>query len=182
MKSRKIEEIIDVPEKTEVRYENGFFIAKGPEGELKKRLVNPLIDVNIKEKKIRLASRRSTKRGKKLICSFKSHLKNLMNGVNKKYVYELKIYSGHFPMNVSVKGNEFIVKNFFGESIPRILDIKKGVEVMVEGDTITVESVNKELAGQVSADIEKLTRRTNYDRRIFQDGCYITKKAGKPIK
>jgi ribosomal protein L6P/L9E len=31
---------------------------------------------------------------------------------------------------------------------------------------------------QVSADIENLVRRTDYDRRVFQDGIYITEKDG----
>jgi len=177
----EVKEIVEIPEKTDVMYENGFFIVKGSKGELKKKLVNPIVKVDIKGRKIMLASKRATKRSKKMVCSFKAHLRNMIEGVNKKYVYNLKIYSGHFPMSVSVKEDKFIVKNFFGESIPRVLKIKKGAEIRVEGEDITVESVDKELAGQVSADIERLTRRTDYDRRIFQDGCYITIKAGKPI-
>jgi large subunit ribosomal protein L6 len=85
-------------------------------------------------------------------------------------------------MSVAVKDNEFIVKNFFGEKIPRIIKIKEGADVKVEGDIINVESPNKEIAGQVAADIEHLTKRANYDSRVFQDGIWITEKAGKKIK
>ena len=54
--------------------------------------------------------------------------------------------------------------------------------VKVEGSEIIIESTNKELAGQAAADIEQLTRITNKDRRIFQDGIYITEKDGKKIE
>lgn len=182
MKLEKIEDNVEIPEKTEVKYENGFFIVKGPNGEIKKRLSSPPIGIDVKEGKIRLVAKNPTKREKKTICSFKAHLRNMIKGVNEKYVYTLKICSGHFPMSVSVKGDEFTVKNFFGESVPRVLKIKEGAEVKIDGDKINVEGIDKELAGQVSADIENLTRRTKYDRRIFQDGIYIISKAGKEIK
>ena len=47
----------------------------------------------------------------------------------------------------------------------------------MEGNLIYVESCDKELAGQVAADIEQTTRRPGFDRRIFQDGIYIIEKA-----
>ena len=77
---------------------------------------------------------------------------------------------------------EVIVKNFFGERAPRILKLKSDVTAKVEGSEIIIESTNKEIAGQVAADIEQLTRITNKDKRIFQDGIYITEKDGKKIE
>ena len=104
--------------------------------------------------------------------------KGALNG----YRYTLKICSGHFPMSVSVGNNQLIVKNFLGEKVPRVLKLKAGADVKVEGDLIVVESSNKEIAGQVGASIELLTRRTKYDTRIFQDGIWITSKDGKELK
>ena len=85
-------------------------------------------------------------------------------------------------MNVSIAGNKFVVKNFLGEKVPRVLQLKQGAEVKIEGDMIYILSPNKETAGQVSADIEQLTRRPGYDSRIFQDGIYIINKDGKQLK
>ena len=84
-------------------------------------------------------------------------------------------------MNVAIANNELVVKNFLGEKVPRTLILKSGAEVKVEGDLIVVESVSKEIAGQISSDIEQLTRRTGYDGRIFQDGIWIIVKDDKEI-
>ena len=177
-----MEEIIDIPEKVEVSLDKGIMKFKGPKGESERVVFDPRIGIEVKEGKIILLSKKSNKKEKRIIKTLKSHIKNMVRGVSEGHVYKLKICSGHFPMKVIVTGNEFIVENLLGEKIPRKLKLKKGASVKVEGDIVVIESVNKETAGQIAADIEKLTSRTAYDRRIFQDGIYITEKDGKEIK
>ncbi len=87
-----------------------------------------------------------------------------------------------FPDERSANKNELVINNFLGEKIPRKLQLKDNVDVKVEGEIITVKSFDKELAGQTAASIEQLTRRTNYDIRIFMDGIWIIEKDGKEIK
>jgi large subunit ribosomal protein L6 len=164
-----------------VSYEKGMLTAKGPKGEVTKKLLHPKVDFKIADGNVTISAKNATKREKMNIHSYRAHVTNVIEGAANGFVYELKICSGHFPMSASVKGNNFELKNFLGESVARNLTLKEGVEVKVAGEIITVESSNKELAGQVAADLEQLTRITNRDRRIFQDGIYITKKAGKDL-
>ncbi|MBW2974222.1 50S ribosomal protein L6 [Candidatus Woesearchaeota archaeon] len=175
---KEIKAEIGIPEGASVEIEGPIVRIKGKAGEVAKKLFNPKIRLTKEGNNLVLKALRSTKREQKLVNTFRAHIKNMLKGSGDSYNYKLKICSGHFPMNVSVKGNEFIVKNFFGEKIPRILKIKEGVTVKVEGDIVLVSSADKELAGQVAADIEHLVKRTRYDLRIFQDGIYITEKAG----
>ena len=163
-------------------YDNGILSFKGEKWHAQKKLLSKNIKIEIRDNKIVLASKKLTKRERKIIASFEAHIKNLLKGVSEGHKYVLKICSGHFPMSVSISNNYFVIKNFLGEKIPRKLKIKEGSTVKVEGDHVIVESPNKEIAGQVSADIENLTRRTGYDSRIFQDGIYIINKDGKEIK
>jgi large subunit ribosomal protein L6 len=114
-----------------------------------------------------------------MIGTFTSHIKNMIKGVTELYVYKLKVCSGHFPITVQATKDDFIVKNFLGETIPRKMKLVKGVSVKVEGEIVTVESTDKEIAGRTASDIEQLVRITNRDRRIFQDGIWMTEKAGK---
>ncbi len=182
MEKKEIITEIEIPEGIALEIKGSMIEAKGKGGEVAKEMSNPNIKITKEGNKIILKSIKSTKRERKLINTFRAHITNMIKGAGEGYIYKLKVCSGHFPMNVSVKDKELIVKNFFGEKIPRRLKIKEGANIKVEGDIISVESANKELAGQVSADIEQLVRRTKYDTRIFQDGIWIIEKEGKEIK
>ncbi len=179
-KEIKIE--IEIPELITVAIDGAVLKIKGRAGEISKKLVCQNVRIKKEDNKIIINALKSTKRERKLANTFSAHIKNMLKGADEPYKYTLKICSGHFPMNVSVKGNELIIKNFFGEKIPRVIKIKKGADVKVDGDLIVVESPDKELASQVAADIEQLTKRTKYDRRVFQDGIYLINKDGKELK
>jgi len=181
MRLAKLEEEIEIPEGVDVKIVGNLFSVNGPKGENKRILASPKIKIEKKENKIIVSALKATRREKRDIGSFSSHIKNMVNGVKEAFVYKLKVCSGHFPMTVSATKDELQVKNFLGETIPRKLKLEKGVDVKVEGEIITVGSVDKELAGQTAAGIEQLTRITNRDRRIFQDGIWITEKCGKKM-
>ena len=85
-------------------------------------------------------------------------------------------------MNVAIDKNEIVVKNFLGEKIPRRALILPGVKVRLDKDIITLESSDKEKAGQTAANIESSTRITDKDRRVFMDGIWMIEKAGKELK
>jgi len=178
----KPEERIEITEGVEVKAEKGLVTTKGANGECVKNMIDPWIDISVEGKEVVFKLRRSTKREKTRIWTFVSHLQNMMQGSLEGHVYKLKICSGHFPMTVNLSEKEFTVNNFLGEKKPRVLKLKPGSKVKLEGDMVTVESPDKELAGQTAANIEALTRITNRDLRIFQDGIYITEKDGKPVR
>ena len=173
---------IGLPDNLSASIHGQILLIKGPKDEVKKEFKQHNISISVNDKKIFLESKSGTKEDKKIMGSLVAHIKNMIRGSQQKHVYTLKICSGHFPMNVSISSNKLFVKNFLGEKVPRVLQLKEGADVKVEGDLIHVESANKEIAGQVSADIEQLTRRPGYDTRIFQDGCYIIVKDGKVLK
>lgn len=181
MKVKLMENAIDVPEGVEIKIENSIINVKGAKGEVSRALKDPKIKIELKENKVVLSSKNATKREKTMIGTFKSHINNLIKGVMDGVVYKLKICSGHFPMTVGVENNSLVVKNLFGERVPRVLQIREGASVKIEEEIITVEGIDKELVGQTAANIEKLCKITNRDRRIYQDGIYITEKNGKAI-
>ena len=180
-KSKLLNVEIKIPEKVSINLENGFLTLIGPKGEVKRDLSDKRLKTEHKNKSIFLNANKPNKVNKKILKTYAAHINNMIKGSLEGHKYTLKICSGHFPMNISISNNEFIVKNFLGEKIPRILKLRDGVTVKIEGDKIEVESASKEIAGQVSASIEQLTRRTGYDSRIFQDGIYIINKDGKEI-
>jgi large subunit ribosomal protein L6 len=80
-------------------------------------------------------------------------------------------------MTLAVKGNIFVVNNYFGERVPRNANILSGVDVKVSKKVeVVVSGIDKELVGQTAANIEKCTTVKNRDRRVFQDGIYLINK------
>ena len=172
---------VALPNGVQASFQNGALMVKGKKGEVQRELRNPILKVSIADGKITVGSDKGSKNEKKIVNSTLAHIRNMVHGVQEGHQYLLKVCVSHFPMSVSVSGSTFTVKNFLGEKQPRTLALKKGATVKVEGDKITVESADKEIAGTVASDIEKLTRRPKFAPRVFQDGIYLTSKAGKPI-
>ena len=176
-----LEEKIEIPDGIQVT-DGGEIVVKGPKGELKRKFTFPGVSIKVQGKDIIISAKATTKREKKIIYTYKAHINNMLKGVQEAWIYRMKICASHFPMNVSVSGQDFIVKNFLGEKVPRMLKIKQGVTVKVDGKDVVIESIDKELAGNTASEIELLTVIRGRDLRVFQDGIYITEKAGKPIK
>jgi len=168
---------IEIPEGITLNIEKDMINVKGPKGENSRKIFHPRVSITKKDNDLILESKKASKREKKTLNTLRSHIRNLIKGVEEGYEYKLKICSGHFPMNVSVKDKEVIVKNFFGEKIPRKAKIIENVNVKIEGEIINVSGVDKENVSQTASNIELSTRRTKFDKRIFQDGIWITKKA-----
>lgn len=149
---------------------------KGPKGELNRLFFDPKINITASANTITIQARNGSRREKKRAHTYSAHIKNMIVGVQEPHEYLLKICSGHFPMNVQATPTQFSIKNFLGEKIPRTVTIPKGVTVKVDADKITIQSPDLELAGQMAGRLEQLTRITNKDPRVFQDGVYITRK------
>jgi large subunit ribosomal protein L6 len=181
MKFENVTEIVPLPADVSATVTNGMLTMKGPKGEVERNLVHPKIVITASEENVTFAIKTYTKAEKKILNTFRAHVRNLIKGVTEGHEYKLRICSGHFPMNVSLKGNAIEVKNFIGEAVPRTMTFKEGASVKLDGDRITVTGINKELVSQTAASIEKLTRRNGFDKRRFQDGIYITEKDGKKL-
>jgi len=175
--------LVTLPEGVEIEARADVIKVKGEKGELSRVFKAPLVEISKEPVGVRFRVKKVTQREKKLVGTLVAHLKNMIKGVTQGITYKLKICSTHFPMNVQLKGNEFVVNNYLGEKFPRILKLKHPeVKIEIAGDIITVSGVDKEKVAQTAADIELLLRRTDYDKRIFQDGIYIIEKDGKPVK
>jgi large subunit ribosomal protein L6 len=178
MAKLNLKDEITVPEGIGVTIVAPLIKVSGPNGDLERRMSHPMIAITSSEGKITFELKNGTKREKMMMKTFEAHLKNMIAGATENYTYRLRVCSSHFPMTVTKEGNKITVKNFLGEKVPREAKIPEGVEVDVKGTEITVTGPSKEKTGQAAANIERSTRLTNKDRRKFQDGIYITEKAG----
>jgi large subunit ribosomal protein L6 len=176
---KEINQKVKIPEGVTVEVDSGIIKVKGPKGENSRELSHRNVKIQVDNGNVLISAKKPSKREKTIIGTFKAHIKNMMRGVAEGFTYKLKVASSHFPMTVSVEGRNFTVKNFLGEKIPRKCTFPEGVTVKVDGSMIIIESTDIEKAGKSASLIELTTRITKRDRRVFQDGVYITEKPGR---
>jgi large subunit ribosomal protein L6 len=172
---------IEFPENVDIRKEGKMLHVKGNEGEASKEFNFGQLKYEKKDGKVLLSHPLSTRKEKRMINTITAHIKNLIKGVQNKFEYKLKVCSSHFPINVELKGQTVLIKNFLGEKTPRKCEMPKGAEIEINKDIITIKSSNREIAGQAAANFETATKVRNRDRRVFQDGIFITSKPGREM-
>jgi len=172
---------IEIPEGIEVEIDGAKVIVKGTEGVNEREFDLANLSLEKKGNEIIIGNKKSSKKEKRRMNTIAAHIRNMIKGIKEKFEYKLKICFNHFPITVEVKGNEALIKNFLGERTPRKVKIPKGAEVKVEKEIITITSPSIETAGQAAANFETATRIAKRDRRVFQDGIFITSKCGEEI-
>lgn len=172
---------IEIPANVEATIEGNVVKIKGPKGDLSREFNISSLELRKEGNKIVIGNKKATKKEKKNMNSIKAHLKNMIEGVLNGFEYHLKVCYSHFPMTVEVHGQEITIKNYLGENTARKCKIVKGAAVKVEKDYITVTAIDREVAGQTAANLEKATKVRNRDKRIFQDGIFMTSKPGREI-
>jgi len=178
---KEIYQKIEIPEGVKAEIDGNMLKVEGAEGKVERKFNTLKLDFKKENNQIIIGHKKATKKEKKLINTLSAHIRNIIKGVQKKFEYQIKICYSHFPITVELKDKEILIKNFLGEKEPRKMEVPEGADVEISKEIIKVSSSDKELAGQVAANFEKLTRIKKKDIRVFQDGLYIINKAGKEI-
>lgn len=176
-KEKVMEEVFQIPEGVEVTLNGPNSITvRGKLGEITKSFPNSGVTFTIEDKTVRIRTLLRGRRGRSIVNTMRSHLRNMCTGVTKGFVYKMKIVSSHFPMSVKVSGNRLLIENFTGEKFPRSVEIPTDVKVEVKGGDVIVTGIDKEKVGLVAGKIENATRIKDKDPRKFLDGIYIYEK------
>lgn len=102
--------------------------------------------------------------------------RNALEGVTKGFEKILELEGVGY--RVSVEGKELVL--FLGYALPVRLPINEKVAVTVEKNTIKVSGINKEIVGQVAAEIRALKKPEPYKGKgIHYKGEVIRRKVGK---
>jgi len=181
-KPKKPEIAVTIPSGVTASVDGNLVKVKGAKGEIFRKFVLHDIILEKKDDKIVVTSPSTRKADKAKAGTIHAHIKNMVESTTNGVVYKMKIVYSHFPMNVKVQGDKFVIDNFLGEKSPRKAKILKNVTVEVKGQDVTLKGIDKEIVSQTAANIEQITKITKRDLRVFQDGIYIIEKDGKPIK
>lgn len=167
---------IEIPDDVSAETDHLELTVEGPNGSVTRRLWYPDVDVSVEDGAVVITSENEDAKTNATVGTFESHVANMIHGVTEGWEYAMEVYYAHFPMQVNVEGDEVVIENFLGESAARRTPIRGDTDVQVDGETVTLTGSDKEAVGQTAADIEQLTKVTDKDTRVFQDGVYIVEK------
>ncbi len=170
---------LDIPEDVTAEMDHLDLTVEGSNGSVTRRLWYPDIDVSVQDGQVVIESEETDAKTNSTIGTFESHVRNMFHGVTEGWEYEMEVFYSHFPMKVRVEDGDVVIENFLGEKAPRRAPIHGDTEVSVDGEELTLTGSDIEAVGQTAADIEQLTRVTDKDIRVFQDGVYITQKPNR---
>jgi large subunit ribosomal protein L6 len=172
-------EVVDLPKGITFKVTPGRLTAKGPLGSIERPFPSDAIELtaNATQATLLLKIPADRKRSQALLKTWAAHVRNLAGGLSLGVEAKMKVVAAHFPMKVSVKGEELIIENFLGEKFPRTTRLWPGTKAEVEGDIVTLTGHDVEQVGQSAANIERVTHIRDYDPRVFQDGIYLIERA-----
>ncbi len=151
------------------------FTVVGPKGTVTKNFRD---DINfvVTDKNITLTPKRNDKFSRALWGTYASHIKNMIEGVEKPYQKKLILEGVGFKSEV--KGKEM---NFsLGFSHPVVVAIPEGITATAEKNNITITGVDKELVGSFTAAIRALKKPEPYKGKGMRyEGEVIRRKQGK---
>ena len=143
---------ITIPDQVTVNVTNDQVVVRGPKGELKTPLVSG-IKVKIEDNELIVERKNNLKQSRANHGLIRSLIANNIVGVTEAYRKTLKLVGTGYRVSTAGAGLSMTL----GFSHPVTVDQIPGVTFKIEGnDTIHVEGIDKQLVGQVSANIRSL--------------------------
>lgn len=166
---------IQIPENVEVKIEGQKITIKGSKGELSLN-IRPEIEIKIADKEIFVMPKINTKNTKALWGLTRALLSNVIKGVTEGYEKKLEIEGIGYKFQLS--GENLLIN--VGFSHPIEIKAPSEIKFLVEKNIVTVSGNNKELVGQIAANIKRVKPVEPYKGKgIKYVGEKVRKKAGK---
>src|SRR3989344_6448347 len=168
-------QLIKIPEGVEVKINDSVITIKGPKGELNQKII-PGFKIELKDGKISVVPIKKSKNTRSLWGLMRSLISNMTKGTVDGFEKKLEIEGVGY--RASVSGDKLILN--LGFSHPIEIEAPKGIEFRVDKNIITVSGIDKQLVGQIAADIRAKRKPEPYKGKgIRYFGEVIKRKAGK---
>ena len=169
---------ITVPSGVDVAINGSDVSVKGPKGELGMSIDGP-IEAKLEENVITVTRPDEERESRSLHGLTRTLINNMIVGVTEGYSKKLELHGTGY--RVLAKGNDLELQLGFSHSID--VAAPEGIDFAIEGNTITVSGIDKQLVGETAANIRKLRVTEPYKAKgIRYEGEKIRRKAGKAGK
>ncbi|PHK93998.1 50S ribosomal protein L6 [Pseudoroseomonas rhizosphaerae] len=141
---------VTVPAGVTVALKDGTISAKGKLGELSLPLVTDAVEVSVEDNKVTVKPLGSDRRARTLWGTTRSLINGMVTGVSAGYSKSMEITGTGY--RAAVQGKELVLNLGYSHEIRYA--IPDGIKITTERPTaIKVEGVNKQVVGQVAAEI-----------------------------
>ena len=170
---------IKLVQNVEVKFNNRVLEVKGPKGELELQTHSD-IDLVIENNTLSVIPSNENITKTALIGTTWKLINNMIHGVSQGFQKKLNLVGVGF--RAALNKNELVLN--LGYSHPIKFSLPDGISASVDANTkITLESSDKQLLGQVSADIQKFRPPEPYKGKgVLFEGQKLKRKAGKSGK
>ena len=167
---------IPVPSGVEIKVSGQEVSVKGPKGTLERRF-SDRVSVAVEDDSCVVSRQGDDRESKAMHGLSRALMNNMITGVSDGYAKTLKIVGVGYRAAAQGKGIELQV----GFSHPVSIDAPAGIDFEVpDNTTIVVKGIDKELVGQVAANIRKVRPPEPYKGKgIRYEDEYVRRKAGK---
>lgn len=170
---------IEIPKGVEIGHDGNKLTVKGPKGQLEKEF-HADMTIEIKDGSIKVIRPSDNKQHRSLHGLTRTLIANMIEGVTKGFERKLEIIGVGY--RAAKQGNKMVLT--IGYSHPVEFTPEAGMEIEVSSPTkISVKGIDKELVGQLAANIRKVRPPEPYlGKGIRYEGERVIRKAGKAGK
>ena len=170
---------VTIPSGVEINVEGQTVKVKGPKGELAHTVAQPIV-VERKDDQVEVSRPNDERESRSLHGLTRSLINNMVLGVTEGYVKKLEIHGTGY--RVTNKGGSLEFALGYSHSIT--IEPPQGITFTVENPTrFQVEGIDKQLVGEVAANIRKLRKPDPYKGKgVRYAGEHIRRKVGKAGK
>ena len=167
---------IKIPESVKVSIENDFIVVSGPKGTLKQKLVSG-VSIHQEEGVLKVSRDSDIKRNVAMHGLYRALIANMVCGVVEGFLKKMQVVGVGY--RVQAKGNRLNLT--IGKSHPVFFDVPEKLSLkVVDATHFEISGIDKQLVGQVAADIRSLYPPEPYKLKgIRYEDEKIRRKEGK---
>jgi large subunit ribosomal protein L6 len=171
---------VEIPSGVSVEIQNNEVHVKGPKGELK-RAFSPIISIAIKDKNVVVQRGSEEAEARALHGTTRALIQNMVTGVSNGFYKVLEVEGVGY--RAEMNGKNLVL--YVGFSHPVEVEPPDGIlfEADTKARTITISGRDREVVGQIAADIRKIRPPEPYKGKgLRYKGERVRRKAGKSGK
>ncbi|MEX0748649.1 MAG: 50S ribosomal protein L6 [Candidatus Saccharimonadales bacterium] len=166
---------VTIPSGTTVDITATEIIVRSSKGELKVTQL-PDVAVDSTDEGIVVSRKNESRPAREQHGLQRTLIANAVQGVSEGFSKELEVNGVGYK--VAVSGNKITLN--LGYSHPQVVTLPEGIEAKFEGNRLTLSGIDKQLVGQIAANIRELRKPEPYKGKgIKYVGERIIRKAGK---